>query len=109
METLYGSVMVETVSALRKVHAKYGSVEVKLASRSLTEDLELSASYGLIDVEIANDENLTVDLKTQYGELYTDQDILLDPAKSEQGDYLERVVGNIGNGGAKLKCRAPLW
>ncbi|MEM9835375.1 MAG: hypothetical protein AAF828_02665 [Bacteroidota bacterium] len=107
VETEYGSIVAEDVPGLRKAYAHYGSVEVSFASTAQVPTMNLHSHYGAVDVTLPSAQNASLDLTTEYGELFTDFDISIDKDASEEEDFLQKVVGQLGRGGAEISCRAP--
>lgn len=107
VETVYGSVDVTDLVALRAVRATYGGVTVVYAEADLPQDLELYSNYGAVDLSIPEGQGARVALTTQHGELLTDLDLTIDEAASEKRDFYEHVVGTVDGGGANVRCEAP--
>lgn len=107
VETNYGGIKAVNVAGLVKAHAKYGAVDVIFAAVSPMPNLDLYSNYGAVDVTIPAGRGANLDLTTEYGELLTDMDILIDTNASEEKEFFQRVIGTIAGGGTRIKCEAP--
>lgn len=107
VETEYGAIRAVNCSGLVSARAKYGAVDVVFTQGTRMPALDLYSNYGAVDVTIPAGHDLSLKLTTQYGDLLTDLDIAMDATASEERDFYQHVVGQLGRGGKTLSCEAP--
>ncbi|MCP9236904.1 hypothetical protein [Lewinella sp. JB7] len=110
IETVYGSVNVIDHPGLREVKATYGGVDVIYSvADALPEQLTLYSNYGTVDLTLPPGVAARLELITEFGELLTDFDLLIDREASERRDFYEHIVSTVGSGPAatSVKCTAP--
>ncbi len=107
VETKYGGIEAVNVGHLISARAKYGEVNAIFTSAKPQADLELYSNYGAVDVTVPSGWGTTLDLTTEYGELFTNMSIDVDDAKSKEKEFYHRLIGSVSGGGKLIKCTAP--
>jgi DUF4097 and DUF4098 domain-containing protein YvlB len=118
VESNMGSITLNDISGIANVSSNVGSIKVVFKKISDPKNMLFSTTMG--DVDITLPANLGADLKliTNWGEIYSDLDISIDPAKAqvqkiEDGDKIKVVkeswtTGKLNGGGVGLTLKTKM-
>lgn len=83
-----------------EIDAKYGVVEMKDAAEA---KVKVNAKYGAVDVSLRTSSNRVLQLRTKYGEIYSDLDLKVEASDETWGiNKWTTVKGQLNNGGPLL-------
>ena len=104
ISTSYGDVHLENVTGPMAVKSIYGSIEAIFGTVSQTGSISLHSVYDLIDVTIPSSTNADIDLKTPWGEIYSNMDINVDDAGGRMSQ--KSVSGSLNSGGVEIDLKS---
>lgn len=106
-KTTYGKVNIENITSNIDVKATYGSVDIKLGSDSSPKSLRIESTYSDVDVSIPSNLGADLEIKTSYGEVYTDLDF--EPqygSKSHSSPFGEDITAKLNGGGIPIELES---
>ncbi len=106
LESTYGDIVLKNCSNAMNVQNTYGSVEAIFPKSGTFNDATLVSTYSFVDVSIPANAGIDVVLNTSYGSIFTDLDIDIDRAASEEKAFYNKVVGRVNGGGTEVKMKA---
>ena len=106
VESTYGNLVFESFQNKVKARNTYGGIEAVYAAGETSKEADLSSTYSYVDVTLPGSEGRDVEMTTEYGSLYTDMNIDLDAARSEERSFYQHVAGTINRGGASIKMES---
>ena len=103
ISTSYGDVYLENVTGPMAIKSVYGSIEAVFESVSQTGSISLHSVYDLIDVTLPAATNADIDLKTPWGQIYSNMDIQV----SDSGRMTQKAVsGSLNSGGVEIDLKS---
>jgi DUF4097 and DUF4098 domain-containing protein YvlB len=101
--TVNGNVDVST-TASAEAHTVNGSIDVHMGLPDGDDDvLEFETVNGKIALEVPKDVDADVDAKTANGSIHSELPVTVKSSKDDPWNVHRRLVGRIGEGGARLK------
>jgi hypothetical protein len=100
-ETLYGGIEAVGVTNMPFAKSTYGTVEIVFAEEAKITGLDYASTYQSVDVALPADIAANINLKTDYGSMYSDFDYKV-PAQSIK----KHLRGTINGGGIPIKITA---
>lgn len=101
----YNSVYMEDVTGPALVNTVYGKVEAKFSSLSQAGPTSLVSVYGDVDVTLPADTKANIQVKTPYGEAYSDMNIEF-PKTDGMRKISSTIKGTLNGGGVDLEITA---
>ena len=85
------------------VKSVYGSVEAFFQDVSQTGSISIHSVYDLIDVSLPSSTNAEIDLRTPWGQIYSNMDIKVD----DSGQLTQKAVsGTLNSGGVEISLKS---
>ena len=106
IESEYGDVEITGVAADLRVRNTYGHIIAALGTEIKSRSVDLLSTYNFVDIGVAENLGLDLELDSDYGKIFTDLDIDIDPDRSEKKSFANRIVGKLNQGGTGLKAKA---
>jgi hypothetical protein len=97
LKTSAGDIRVDTASASINARTAYGAIRINAAVRG---DMDLSASYGDIEVGVADGTATFLELKSDHGRVRNELEPVADPAGP--GEFL-KVRAHVGYGDIRIR------
>lgn len=76
IESTYGDVHGKGIFHDIKADITYGDIEIQQAAIKNISNIELTSTYGHVDFSVNNSANITFDLSTNYGEIFSDLNVV---------------------------------
>ena len=107
IESLYGRISIENIVSQVTVHNTYGSVEARVATENKLGDIDLKSTYAEVDLSLPKNTEASMELKTDYGQIYTDLDMNIKSNKSMKRSFMgEKIKSTLNGGGTKIKLES---
>ncbi len=107
LQSTYGDLNLANWSQSVRGQTTYGQVTATLIRLPANSEVWLRSEYKLIDIAIRPSTQLTVDIESDYGAIFTDLPIEVNTEQSESKAYSDRIVGALNGGGsARLRVVA---
>jgi len=103
----YNDVMLEDISGPVAAKTVYGDLESVFSSVSQSNPISLVSVYGHVDVSVPSSTKANLNVKTNYGALYSDLDIKIktvDESGNMKSLSTKRVIGTLNGGGCSTLC-----
>ena len=101
----YNSVYMEDVTGPALVNTVYGSITAKFSALSQAGPTSLVSVYSEVDVTLPGDTKANIEVKTPYGEAYSDMNI-----EFEKSDGMKKISsaikGTLNGGGVEVEIKA---
>ncbi len=107
IQSTYGNIEIIGNYPSVDIENTYGHIDATFTKPLASGDISLISTYAFVDVELPSDASREIDMRTQYGRLYTNLDIAIDPDRSSLERFDNHVVGTINRGGDRLKLASP--
>ena len=108
LETTYGCISSDDLPQESTIHATYGDIDLKLSQFAPYANYDIASTYGHVDVAVPVDLSTKLNLRTSYGQIYSDLNI-----KPNLDDTMDRSCGTgedialiLGEGSAQLDLEA---
>ncbi|HHH49451.1 MAG TPA: hypothetical protein ENK52_00555 [Saprospiraceae bacterium] len=105
-KSLYGSIKLTDVSASLEIENTYGSIETILANNNPNQTIDLHSTYSFVDLSIPESVKADINMKTGYGEIFTDVDIKREGKAPVQRSFGAKVKGTLNGGGVAVNLEA---
>ena len=98
----YNNVILEDASSPLTIKTVYGHIEGNIVLKNATDAITLHSTYALVDVALPASSKANVQMKTSYGEMFTDFDLTSDKSKDDMDCLTCKDVSGKINGGGNL-------
>lgn len=99
VSTNYTNVELRDVTGPMSIKTVYGSIEAVFSEVSQENSVSLHSVYGLVDAALPASSKANLNLRTPYGQIFTDFDIQVEQKEGMRELSDKRVSGTINNGG----------
>ena len=106
IETVYSNNKVQDFYGPLDVDATYGGVTVVYSDRMPETSVTLSSTYDFVDITLPSAAKADLDLKTPYGEIFSNFDVKVAANLKDNSPYGSEIRGTINGGGNRLKVVA---
>jgi len=96
ISSTYGSIEMKNIPQRLAVKNTYGSIDASLPLEF--ESCSLKSTYSTVTVDIPKTTSTSVQLQSNYGEIFTDVDISIDKNASTSQAYKTIIVGSVNSG-----------
>ncbi|MEZ4895734.1 MAG: hypothetical protein R2806_02785 [Saprospiraceae bacterium] len=103
----YNSVILEDTKSPLTIKTVYGRIEGNIGQIKANDAITLHSTYALVDVAIPGATKANVQMKTSYGEMYTDFNLTTEKSGDDM-DCLtcKDVTGKINGGGSLISLKS---
>ncbi|GLR17353.1 DUF4097 family beta strand repeat-containing protein [Portibacter lacus] len=102
VSTNYTNINLEDVTGPMSIKTVYGDIEAKFASLNQNSSVSLNSVYGFVDAAIPSTSKARLNLRTPYGQIYTDFDIKVETTDGMRSLTDKKIEGTVNNGGVDL-------
>ncbi len=103
VQSKYGDINLKELNNPMVINNTYGHIKAIFSNGLPKAGVYLNSKYEFIDVTVPVFSAANVDLRTNYGKIFTDLDIDIDSARSEKGSYTNYIIGQLNGGGSDLE------
>lgn len=107
VETTAGKIDVKKVTGPVTLHSSIGNINVDFSNVNQSSPITISSSASEIDVTLPSNTKASLDMKTN-GTVYTNFDLKAPEKDGLKNISSKKIVGNINNGGVKIKLNSSL-
>lgn len=104
LRSTYGSVVINDVANPLYVKNTYGSIDAVLPKAK--QNVDLFSVYSTVDVTLPQQSKADFNLKTNYGEIYTDLDLDIDHSASTMEAFHNHISASLNGGGPDINLKA---
>lgn len=107
ISTNYNNIHLINVTGPMAVKSVYGSIDAEFTELSSQGSISLYSVYEHIDITIPQNSKAHFNLKTQFGNIYSDLDFDVDKEKSKNSGWTgSKIIGSINGGGSDIILNA---
>ena len=102
----YGELNLNLSNVALTVENTYGGVTASLQPRSSKERIYLESGYSFVDLSVSRSLKLDLELRSSYGEIFTDLDIVVDTKANLKKLKSTVIQANLNGGGQDFLVKA---
>jgi lia operon protein LiaG len=103
IDARFGDVELEDITGPALVHSVHGKINVKFAKVNPKNPISITSVHGDVDVSMPAKTPANLELKSGYGEIYTDLDIAFENTKDNMRQISgNRIAGKLNGGGVEI-------
>jgi len=107
VSTNYNEVILKNVTGPMAIKTVYGSIDAEFSAVSQEGSISLYSVYEHVNITMPKDTKSKFNLKTTYGNIYSDLDINVDKSKSGKTGWTgSKLVGDLNGGGVDVIVNA---
>ncbi len=102
----YNNLKLKNVTGPMAVKSVYGSIDAEFSSLSQTGSISLNSVYDHVDVSFPSASTYNVNIRTPYGDIFSDVDIKVEEKSGMKRISSTRVNGKVNGGGVDVTLKS---
>lgn len=106
IKSCYGNIEITNCNNTQSLDSRYGYISARFEKQMPVKNIELHSKYDFVEIILPEDAACHLDLKTSYGEIYSNFDIKMLDGSLEL-THGQKINGEIKGGGRTIKASSP--
>jgi len=105
--TNHSGIVLDNVTGPITVNTVHGNIEGTFTNINQSNPISIVSSHGAIDLAIPTNSKANFKIETNWGEIYSDLDIIIDKGAGKMKSYSgNKVVGTLNGGGVSFQIKS---